>query len=207
MALPESHKKPDIDTLFDAVHSMPPLIPKRDRRKQSITSVGVGGFLKFQDKTWRVEELSRYDECYENTWTRTGDTAFEFKLLCLQTGEIGWMEWAKDDHVEVYLTTEEIRFRGLRDDGNETLEVGDLEEIIDEEDSVFYSGKEFRYDDDWPAWYHRGCGDAADKVSFYEFYAEDGACLTIERWDGGEIAVFLSREVRVRDIEILATKS
>jgi hypothetical protein len=187
------------------IRSMPMPIPKSQRHTLSIKDVAAGGFLKFSGKIWKVEEVSRYDEYNEKSKKLTGDTTFELRLFCLETGETGWLEWSEDDEVEIYFTTKEIHFRDLKDENNDGIDEDDLEQIVSDEDSIYYQGAEFEYDDDWPSFYHRGCGEKSESVYMYEFWAESGTSITIEEWIGDEYHIFLSAQVNARDIEILVT--
>jgi hypothetical protein len=198
---------------FDAIRQLPPdmLIPEGDRWKHTIKDLKEGGFIRYGGRTYLVVQVGRYDEVKDDdTFSKkTGFKAFEHKLFCIDTGELANIEWEEDDKLEISITTGEVSFRELRDDGNEAIDEDDLDQIVEDEDSIFFRGREFAYDDDWASVYYTGKGRKGENVFMYEFVAEDGSgdCLTIEEWGSGsdkeEYQIFTSRLAGENEIEIL----
>jgi hypothetical protein len=195
----------NFSALFDLIRTMPKPIPKEERHRLSVRDLCVGGFIQFDGQTWSIDEMSRYDEYRDEKYRqKTGDITIEFKLTSLNTGETRWLEWGEDDDVVIYVTTGEIRWKDLRDDGNEEVDEDDLGQIVEAEDALFYKRQRFEYDDDWPSKYHRASLTQGDSVHMYEFYCDaSGGFLTIEEWADGSYQIFLSREVNPNEIEIL----
>ena len=198
---------------FDAIRQLSPdrLVTEGDRWKHTIKDFKEGGFLRYDGHTHLALQVARYDEVKDDdTFTKkTGFKTSEYKLFCIDTGETTYIEWEEDDKLEIFVTTGEVTFRELRDDGNEAIDEDDLDQIVDDEDSIFFKGREFRYDDDWASVYYVGKGRKGENVFMYEFVAGDasGDCLTIEEWASGsgkeEYQIFTSRSAGENEIEIL----
>ncbi|MFK5892952.1 MAG: DUF4178 domain-containing protein [Pseudomonadota bacterium] len=202
-----------------AIRGLTPL-PEAERFNYDLTQLKSNAYLRFNQKVYLVEGTSRYQE---HNWKLTKAKkfqSFELDLFCLNNAERINIEWEKDDRIEVFITTDEIKLSSLCDEENVNIGSEDLEQIVDDEDSVFLNGKEFEYDDDWAARYYRDSESKNDvpldegvPVRFYEFIASDGSCLTIEEWLDGEpndtdtefeYEVFLSQPLDAEIIEILS---
>ena len=201
------------DKQFSAVRSMPTPIPTRDRYKYSLEDLELGGFVRYMDRVWKVEEKSRYEEIDDRTLQLTGNIWFELKLFCLETGQHLNIEWEKDDEIEVSVTIDrpEIRFRDFRDDEGGEVDSDDLDQIAKDDDSIFYEGREYEYDDDYKAVFSRSSDSTSDEVYFYDFEASNGTCLTIEEWNGGkkdsDYDIWLSIQAKPDDFTVLVTGS
>ena len=201
------------DSQFSAIRQLDPrdLIPENQRYRKTIKDVTLGGFIRFQGKTYLVTEMGTYSETDDSYKRKTGDVWTELKLFCLETGEHVNIEWNEDDELELSATTDFLKFSRLRDDENGEVDEDDLDALVDEEDSLFLDGQEFEYEDDYASVYLRGGGPKEEPVYIYDFVSLDGTELTIEEWviDPGkkkfEYQVFLSKQIDPNSIEILTT--
>lgn len=197
------------DAQFAAARSLDPdmVIPVNERYKFTVEDAGKGDFIRYDGKTWLVQEMGVYKESNEKFTKTSGDPWTELKLLCLETGEAANIEWEKDDELEVHFTVKEIRFKDLTDDEKGAIDEDDLDDLAEEEDSIFFEGAEYEYDDDYPALYFRsGSESNKEKVYFYEFLSKAGTGITIEEWDSGsgreEYNLYLSRKVDPESFEL-----
>jgi hypothetical protein len=209
------HRK-QIISRKQAIRGLSPLA-ENERHKLDISVIKANGYIRFDGKVFLVEDISHYQEY---NWKLTKEKKFqsyELDLFCLNNAQRINIEWEKDDRIEVCMTDKQIKLSNLSYDDNSPVKSADLEHVIDEEDSLFLNGKEFEYDDDWAAKYHRGSSSSeAVRVRFYEFVASDGSFLTIEEWMDGspkdadtdfDYEVFLSHPLDADNIEILSPGS
>ena len=82
-----------IETQFDAIRAMPTPIAPHERHRVTIEDVKEGGYVRVAGELHRVVQLSRYEE-KKSRW-------YELELLGLQSGEKLYVEWERDDEVEV----------------------------------------------------------------------------------------------------------
>lgn len=198
------------DKRFAAIQSIAPggIVSEKERYKLTIKDVMVGGVIRFGNKTFLVKETGLYNETDESYQKKKKYRFFELKLFCLETGEIVNIEWEEDDEIEISLTTGTLEFCDLRDDEGKDIDEDDLDQIVDDEDSVYVNGREFRYSDDYAALYYRNQLSAdPEKVYFYEFKVSDGTELTIEEWvvgpDKEEYQLYYSRQMDPSEIEVI----
>lgn len=184
-----------IDRQFDAVRAMPEPIPLRERYRSGIEDIGVGAYLRCAGQLFRVESISQYREKNES-WS-------ELEIFSLTTGESTYMEWEKDDEVEVSLNGPE---HSLSDLGVTSDQVEDMSDA--EEGEISFEGRTYRYDDDYGATYFREPGATGEPVYFYDFETRDEKyCLTVEEWgsasEGYEYSAFVSEYIEPETIEVL----
>lgn len=195
---------------FAAIRTLKPasLIGESERWRNSVEVLKTGSFFRLEGKTYQVLEAGFYRETNDNHSKDLGYSWPEFKLFCVETGEISYLEWEKDDKILIYLTIQELKFSNLRDEEGAQIDEDDLAQISTEEDDVLFQGKVFEYDDDCAAKYFRSQADTkGERLWLYEFEAADGTCLTIEEWPDGDkedYQIFLSRPIRPEAIEILS---
>ena len=132
-----------IDKQFDAIRSLAPPTPARERHRNSLERVGVGGYLRIQGALYLVREVSVYKE-KRSHWTELG-------LFNLESGESRYLEWEKDDALEISFVGKPLSLKDLDLDSDEVEEMAD-----EEEGEIRYGGKRFSYDDDYGAHYFRG---------------------------------------------------
>ena len=188
-----------IDLQFEAVRAMPRPIPSAERYRHGIDEVGRGGYIRVAGQIHRVEEVSHYQQ--------KKSRFYELELFGLTTGEKRYLEWEKDDAVEVCFNQPAISLRELG------LSADDIEEMSEkEEGTIRHDGKTYRYDDDYKALYHRGGGAEGERVYMYEFEtADERSCLTVEEWgdkEGGyEYEVYISEDLDPDVVEVLVVGS
>ena len=185
-----------LDRQFDAIRAMPDPIPARERYRHTIEDVVVGAYLRVGREIHRIESANLYRE-KGSQWT-------ELELLGLESGETVWVEWEKDDEVEVSVSGREL---SLSDLGVSSDQVEEMSEA--ESGRISFEGKSFHYDDDYGAQFHRDGGDASEPVYFYDFETPDERfCLSVEEWgsaaDGYEYVAFVSEYIEPDTIEIVA---
>lgn len=186
-----------IDKQFDFVRSMPEPIPRTERYKVGIEDVGRGGYIRVKGQIYAVVEVSEYLE-KKSKW-------YELELFGLDGGTSTYLEWERDDDIEVSFNQPPYT---LRDIG---LSADQVEEMSDEEaGSIRFQGRTFHYDDDYGAEFRRGQGEQGEPVYFYDFETEDeNWCLSVEEWgskeDGYEYEVFVSEYIEPDSIEVLVT--
>lgn len=182
---------------FDAIRAMPAPIPKAERHRHTIENAREGGYLRIAGELYRVALVSHYQE-KKSRW-------YELELFGLASGETRYVEWERDDEVEVSINEPK---RKLRDLG---LDADEIEAMSDEEKgSIRFDGRTFHYDDDYGAVFFRGGEGEGEKVYSYDFETSDERyCLTVEEWgsesEGYEYEVYVSEYVDVDAVEVLAT--
>lgn len=209
MPLDNSQKR-SYSKKFDAIRKLKPemLIPEDERWKASLQDLNVGGFLRYQEKTWIVERAGKYYEFSDNFKNKKKYNWTEFRLFSIETGETINIEWEVDDDIEIFVTIKEIKFKDLRDDEGADIDEDDLDEICEKEWEIFYKGKRYNYDDDYAAKYYRDFSKESDEQLYiYEFMAHDKEMISIEEWDSGSgdesYEIFISRSASEDEFELL----
>ena len=184
------------DTQFAAIREMPPPIRPDQRYRASIEDVGAGGYIRFEDRSYRVTGMNVYE--------RNGARWPELILFRLDDGTTQYLEWEKEDEVSVFVSRETLSFEqvGLR--GKEHLwEISEAGE-----GTVSYNAKTFRYHEDSAVTFYRDGGSAGKPFHQYLFSSEDRKVFVgVEEWGderaGYEHNVILSSYLDPRDIEVL----
>jgi hypothetical protein len=185
-----------IDRQFDAVRAMPEPIPPRERYRHGVEDVRAGAYLRFRGELQQVVSLSEYREESGSWW--------ELECLGLESGETLYLEWERDDEVEVSVSGSALSLQQLG------VTAGRVEEMSDEEEGrISCGGRTYHYDDDYGATYFRDPASAGEPVYFYDFETRDGRrCLTVEEWGdakvGYEYTAFESESVEPDEIEVVA---
>lgn len=185
-----------IDRQFDAVRTMPEPIPSRDRYRHGIEDLGVGSYLRCGGQLYQVVSIAEYREKRDSWW--------ELECFSLTSGETRYIEWEKDDEIEISVNGPEL---SLSDLGVTPDRVEEMSER--EEGRITFEGRTYLYDDDYGASYHRDASSPGEKVYFYDFETKDEKhCLTVEEWgdesDGYEYVAFASEYVEPDAIEVVA---
>lgn len=195
---------------FSIVRALDPkqLIPPARRFQYSVKQLTVGSFFRLHDSTYYVRSIGtcqEYDEAYEK---KQNYVMTEFRCLDLGSGDTVYMEWEEDDELETFVGLSRLTFKDLTDDQGEAVDEDDLDQIVDDNDTLLYQGKVYRYDDDWAAVYTPAGGKKTEKVYIYEFEAKDGTGLTVEEWGGGkkssDYEIWISRKENADAFEILS---
>jgi hypothetical protein len=187
-----------IDRQFDALRAMPEPIPARERYKHTVESLAKGGYLRFRGELYRVDDVHTYREKDGSTWE-------ELELLGLISGETRFLEWERDDELEVSWNDRPVKLADIGTTPDEIERIADAES-----GSIQYAGKTFRYDDDYSAVFLRSGTGEPEPVYFYDFETSDEEwCLTVEEWgdadSGYEYEVYQSEYIEADAIEVLAT--
>jgi len=183
------------------------VLDREIRMRRSVRDLTEGVQFRLNDRVYHVISLGTCQE-YDEAYARPLDyVCTEFRCLDLISGATAYFEWEEDDALLVYASERKLSFTDLADDAGKAVDEDDLEQIVDEEDSLFLDGRQFHYDDDWAAMYTRSGRQAGEKAYVYEFEADDGACLTIEEWNEGkkssDYELWLCRKVDADAFEIL----
>lgn len=202
------------DARFDALFAIDPtkVIKKGNRHGASITEVEKGGVLRFRHDVFVVTDVATCTETDEKYKKHKDYFSTEFTLYSLKTGETRYLEWEKDDDVEISLTERKLKRAELRSkltySNGEPVDLDDMDDVADDGTDLVFEGKVYSYDDDWPARYVSQDGRTGN-VYIYEFGdASQQHWLTIEAWQeegGGEdFEVFVSSNIKPAEIEIIS---
>ena len=186
------------DEQFAAIRKLVDPIPPARRFQSSIENVGPGGYIRFENKSYRVESTNEYE--------REGFRWPELVLFCLQDGETSYLEWEKEDDVSIFVTRRKLTFAeaGLRN--KERL----WQIAEDEEGEARWQNRTFEYHEDSPVTFFRdGKGEG---TPFHQYlFAANGrkAFIAVEEWgdeeEGYEHSLALTEHLNPRAIEVLAT--
>ena len=186
------------DEQFAAIRKLSSPIPAHKRFEHSIEQVQPGGFIRFENKSYRVESTNEYE--------REGYRWPELVLYCLQDGATTYLEWEKEDEVSVFVTRRKLTFAEAGLESKERLW-----EISEQESGrASWQGRTFEYHEDSPVRFFRdGKGEG---TPFHQYlFAEEGqkAFVAIEEWgdddEGYEHNLALSEYLNPAAIEVLST--
>lgn len=199
--------KKSFDQRFSLIRTLDPeqMVSEEEQASLTIMDIEKGGFFSCFGDTYYVKEKNIYQETDENFSQAQDYTVTELTCLCLETGASGHFEWEYDDELEVSITLDQTNFRRLTDDQGQSIDEDDLDQIVEDEDSIVYAGEKFFYDDDWAAIYKRAGKE--EQVYIYEF-ANDSSTLsiTIEEWTGSskdEYRIYISKPFVPEEITVL----
>ena len=181
---------------FEAIRRMETPIPPAERFRTTIEGVGIGGYIRFEARTYEVKGISIYE--------RDGVRWPELALYRLNDGSTQYLEWEKEDEVSVYVSRETLSFEkvGLRDEEH-------LWEISEaEKGGVEYKGKRYRYHEDSDVKFFRDGGTTGKPFHQYLFSSADRReFVGVEEWgdedEGYEHNVILSTYLDPRAIEVI----
>jgi hypothetical protein len=177
----------------------------------SIQELNVGGFIEFDNSTFKVISMSKYLEVKWSSFKKKKSEYWvtELQLLNLLSGEKSFIEWEFDDELEISKTLSRAKLKDITCD-NAPLTRAHLEEISEEEHgSVQYKGVRYHYseDDTWAALYYPTTESEPLQVRLYEFGSDNEQYLTIELWEDDdakpEREAFISMELKKKKISIL----
>ena len=175
---------------------MPPPIRPEQRFRASIEAVGIGGYIGFERRTYRVNGT--------NTYERDGVQWPELVLFRLNDGTTQYLEWEKGDEISVYVSRATLSFEEVGLKGKEQL----WEISRAEEGTVAYDGKTYRYHEDSAVTFFRDSGTAGTPFRQYLFANENRQeFVGVEEWgserEGYEHNVMLSAYLDPGAIEVL----
>lgn len=188
-----------IDRQFAAVRQMPVPIPPGDRFRFSIEQVRIGGYIRFEAKTYRVAGMNAYE--------RQGVRWPELILYRLDDGDTKYLEWEKEDELSVYVSRETLSFGQIGVRNKEHL--WEMSEA--EEGSVRFRDRTFHYHEDSAVLFLRDGKGSGKPFHQYLFASSDRkAFVGVEEWgsesQGYEHNVILSGYLDPKAIEVLATE-
>lgn len=178
------------------------VIPRGERATKTVQEATKGAFVRYKGELYRVANRHRY---VEGRWEW-----FELRLESVMDGSTVWLEWEIDDDLELTQSVRKLSWSDLRDEDGEYIDSGDLKQIIGDEDSVFYQGREYEFEEyAKKVKYHPDCAAEADeaKLRILDFWADEVNALSIECWteDGKtEYEIWLSKAVDPRSVELVA---
>ena len=171
-------------------------IPQSERFRATIEEVGIGGYIRFEARTYEVKGINVYE--------RDGARWPELVLYRLNDGSTQYLEWEKEDEVSVYVSRETLSFErvGLR--GKEHL----WEISKAEQGEVQSRGKRYRYHEDSRVTFFRDSGTRGTPFRQYLFSSADRReFVCVEEWgdedDGYEHKVILSTYLDPKAIEVI----
>lgn len=203
----------DMKRRFGLLRSVVGVVPEGERYTRSIEDVQNGGAIQIDGVVYVVTDIATYREKKNRKKNAkfTGHITYELTLRSLSTGETVFLEWSRDDGIEVSLTIAAVDFSDLTDEEGEEIDESDLPQIEDDQDSIYYTTSEdgalvtdeYEYDDDWPARYEHPDGRSMLLI-IWEFCGPSGRCISIEGWEDGSFELHLSRSINPDDIVVLA---
>jgi hypothetical protein len=183
------------------------LLSAGKKARSDIRQAGRNCFFEYQNNTYFVNDINRYEETSEDFKISQGYFIYELTCTCIETGKTVYFEWEEDDELEIAMTIENLSFRDLTDDEGQGIDEDDLDQIADDRDVIMAGKEQFLYEDDWASIYHRQ--NRQEKVYVYEFEnREHTRFLTIEEWQGSgrdEYRIYISVPVDPDSIAILST--
>jgi len=196
------------DQRFSLIRTLAPdkVLSKEEQTRLTIMDAGVGDCFTCFGSTYFIQEINKYQEAGEDYSKLKDYFVTELTCLCLETGTVGHFEWEIDDELEVSITLEQTKFKRLTDDEGRPIDEDDLDQIIEDEDSIVYAGETFDYDDDWAAVYRRNGKE--EQVYMYEFVNERSSMfLTIEEWQDGDkeaYRIYTSKPVNPAEVTFIS---
>jgi hypothetical protein len=196
------------DQRFSLIRTLAPdkVLSPEEQTRLTIMDAGVGDCFTCLGNTYFIQEINKYQETSGDYSKLKDYFVTELTCLCLETGAVGHFEWEIDDELEVSVTLNQTKFNRLTDDEGQPIDEDDLDQIVEDEDSIVYAGETFEYDDDWAAVYRRN--DKEERVYMYEFVNDlSSMSLTIEEWqdeDKEEYRIYLSKPVVPAELTLIS---
>ena len=186
------------------------LIPSSDRVQHSVKDLQKGSFFEVEGKTYHVLSTGKYaEQGGKATWEW-----FEYKTLCLETGEVVIFEWEDDDGLKVSRTLAKLDQRNIQDDEGERFEAGDAEDYAKNKWDIVFNRQLFEFEIEYEATYTSDDPEQDSyKGYFYGFKSSNGQTITVEEWVLDEkedddtdydYAIYLSEEMSPHSIVVIA---
>ncbi len=176
----------NITERLTAIRGLNPMVEKA-RTGFDITSINQGGYIELNDQTWKVINKFKYLDVKWSSFKRrkTDYWVTELELFSLNTGESIYIEWERDDTLEICQTDAVLKLRDIKYNGK-SIKQKDLEAIADEEEGeVVVNGTSYAYseDDTWAGLFFKDTSDNDGiPMRAYEFESSNGDYLTVETW-------------------------
>lgn len=199
-----------IEKRLEAIRGLNPHAIK-ESKKLSITEIEHGGYLEFNNQTWKVVGLSRYLDVKWSDFSRRKSDYWvtELEIYSLNNGKNIYLEWEQDDSLELSQTLSLVKIRDIQYQGR-SLRNSDIEDISEEEGTVVHNGISYHYEEDetWAGLYFKSRSDTDGlPMRAYEFESDDERCLTIELWledgDRPDREAFISQSVKPNEINVI----
>jgi hypothetical protein len=196
------------DQRFSLIRTLAPdkVLSPEEQTRLTIMDAEAGDCFTCLGNTYFIQEINKYQETSGDYSKLKDYFVTELTCLCLETGAVGHFEWEIDDELEVSVTLNQTKFNRLTDDEGQPIDEDDLDQIVEDEDSIVYAGETFEYDDDWAAVYRRN--DKEERVYMYEFVNDlSSMSLTIEEWqdeDKEEYRIYLSKPVVPAELTLIS---
>ena len=177
---------------------MPDPIPAGERFRVGIDRVDVGGYIRFEGKTFAVKRMNLYE--------REGASWPELELHCLEDGTVTYLEWEREDEISVYVSREKLDLSRVGIRGGEHLR-----KMADEQQGrLHHAGEAFGFHEDSLVKFRRDRTGPPSEFRQYLFASElQRRYLCVEEWgrkEGGhDHNVILSDYLDPGSIEVLAT--
>ncbi|WDP84534.1 MAG: DUF4178 domain-containing protein [Desulfobacter sp.] len=195
------------DQRFSLIRTLSPerLVSQQEASELTIMDAQKGDFFNCFGDTYYIKEKTIYQETSEDFATPQDYSMTELTCLCLENGHTGHFEWEYDDELSVSITLNQTKFKRLADEEGQAIDEDDLDQIVEDEDTIVYAGEKFFYEDDWAAVYQRD--NKQEQVYMYEFENDSGTLsITIEEWKGSakdEYKIYISKPIVPEEITIM----
>lgn len=195
-SLLQSAQRARFDEQFAAVRRMVSPIPQSERFRATIEEVGIGGYIRFEARTYEVTGINIYE--------RDGARWPELVLYRLNDGSTQYLEWEKEDEISVYVSRETLSFERVGLKGKEHLwEIAEAER-----GEVQSKGTRYRYHEDSRVTFFRDSGTRGTPFHQYLFSSTDRReFVCVEEWgdedEGYEHKVILSTYLDPKAIEVI----
>lgn len=131
------------DQRFSMIRTLAPdkVLSREEQTRLTIMDAGAGDCFTCLGRTYIIQEINKYQEASEDYSKLKDYFVTELTCLCLETGAIDYFEWEIDDELEVCITLDQIKFKQLADEDGQPIDEDDLDQIVDDEDTIVYAGK------------------------------------------------------------------
>lgn len=184
---------------LDRIRQMPKFLPELERVTLTVESVQKGGYVKVDGVIYQVTAKHRYYE----TWKEKGKVKscewFELELESIRTGEKTYLEYERDDELELSMWQKDISLRRIG------VTRSQLDEFDDEEEGDFrFDGRNYEYDDSGEATFYRNCTGEGENFYYWDFEDSSGHnFIGCEKWGDGSYNACVGHEPR--RVEVLHT--
>lgn len=188
----------DVRKYLERIRRIPVCMTAQKSVKRTVDEVGVAGVLKIGGGVYLVDRMHKYTEGKKWEW-------FELQLLAISTGEVIFLEWEKDDELELSLWTQAglpLSAIGLTSSQLKHFD-------NDGEGSFVFDLETFAYEESDKATFYADCADDGQKFYYWDFSGSSGRRLIgVEDWSESlgdrEYEVCIGRELSGSEVTILA---
>ncbi len=188
----------DARKYLDRVRKIPVCMAPSQAVKHTVDKIRPAGVLKIGAEVYVVDRMHKYTEGKKWEW-------FELQLTGVSTGDMIFLEWEKDDGLNLALwTISGLPLNSVR------LNPSQLEAFDDDEEGYFvYDSEKFVYDESDEAVFYADCSNDSEPFYYWDFSGAEGRRLIgVENWSEGktgrEYEVCIGRILGAREVTILA---